>query len=131
MSTLLAGGVGPRERADIEAHATRCARCGTALRDMVAMSVALDRAYAPLRARSASLSPARVRLAMRVVQPIPVATRFSRITARITEFGLAAAVTAFAFVGSASVARLAGSKREPENKPGPQQVRHRRCLAFR
>jgi anti-sigma factor RsiW len=104
MSTLLAGGVGPRERADIEAHATRCARCGAALRDMVAMSVALDRAYAPLRARSAALSPARVRLAMRLVQPVPAATRFSRITARLTEFGLAAAVTAFAFVGSASVA---------------------------
>lgn len=104
MSALLAGGVGARERADIEAHATRCARCGVALRDMVAMSVALDRAYAPLRARSVSLSPARVYLAMRIVQPVPAATRFSRITARITEFGLAAAVTAFAFVGSASVA---------------------------
>ena len=104
MGALLAGGVGPRERADIEAHATRCARCGVAFRDMVAMSVALDRAYAPLRARSVSLSPARVYLAMRIVQPVPAATRFSRITARITEFGLAAAVTAFAFVGSASVA---------------------------
>lgn len=103
MSTLLAGGVGLRERAEIEAHATGCARCGVALRDMVAISVALDRAYAPLRARSASLSPARVRMALRLVQPVPAATRFSRITARLTEFGLAAAVTAFAFVGSASV----------------------------
>jgi anti-sigma factor RsiW len=104
MSALLAGGIGARERAQIEAHATRCARCGAVLRDQVALSVALDRAYAPLRARTARLSPARVRLAMRIPEPVPAATRFSRLTARITEFGLAAAVTAFAFAGSASVA---------------------------
>jgi hypothetical protein len=104
MAALLAGGVGQRERVDIETHAARCARCGTALRDVVFASVALDRAYAPLRARTAALSPARVRLALRIPEAVPASTRFSRLTARITEFGLAAAVTAFAFVGSASVA---------------------------
>jgi anti-sigma factor RsiW len=104
MSALLAGAVGPRERLDIEAHARGCGRCATAYRDLVAASVALDRAYAPLRARSAALSPARVRLAMRIPQPLPASLRFSRITARINEFGLAAAVTAFAFVGVGSVA---------------------------
>ncbi len=104
MSALLAGAVGPRERLDIEGHAGRCGRCATAYRDLVATSVALDRAYAPLRVRSASLSPARVRLALRISQPVPASFRFSRITARISEFGLAAAVTAFAFVGAGSIA---------------------------
>jgi anti-sigma factor RsiW len=105
MSALLAGAVGPRERLDIEGHAGRCGRCATAYRDLVATSVALDRAYAPLRVRSASLSPARVRLALRMPQPVPASFRFSRIAARINEFGLAAAVTAFAFVGAGSVAQ--------------------------
>src|SRR3954469_9275875 len=104
MSSLLAGAVGTRERLDIEGHAAVCARCANAYRDLVAASVALDRAYAPLRARSIALSPARVRLAMRVPQPVPAALRFNKITARINEFGLAAAVTAFAFIGAGSVA---------------------------
>jgi len=103
MSVMLAGAASGRERLDVEAHAERCARCATTLRDYVATSVALDRAYAPLRARTTRLSPARVRLAMRIPEPVPASARFSRITARITEFGLAAAVTAFAFVGTASV----------------------------
>jgi len=104
MSTLLAGAISPRERLDVEEHTDRCARCANAYRDLVAASVALDRAYAPLRARSAALSPARVRLAMRIPEPVPASLRFSKITARINELGLAAAVTAFAFVGFGSVA---------------------------
>ena len=104
MSVMLAGAASERERLDVEAHAAGCARCAIALRDYVAASVALDRAYAPLRVRATRLSPARVRLAMRVPQPVPASARFSRLTARVTEFGLAAAVTAFAFVGGASVA---------------------------
>jgi hypothetical protein len=108
MAAMLAGAVEQRERVEIEAHAARCGRCGSALRDVVFASVALDRAYAPLRLRTAALSPARVRLALRIPQPVPASARFSRLTARLTEFGLAAAVTAFAFVGTASVT----------NKPG-------------
>ena len=104
MSVMLAGAASGRERLDVEAHAAGCARCAVALRDYVAASVALDRAYAPLRVRATRLSPARVRLAMRIPEPVPTSARFSRLTARITEFGLAAAVTAFAFVGGASVA---------------------------
>jgi anti-sigma factor RsiW len=104
MAAMLAGSSSPAERLDAEMHAARCARCATTLRDYVAASVALDRAYAPLRARATRLSPARVRFAMRIPEPVPASARFSRITARITEFGLAAAVTAFAFVGGASVA---------------------------
>lgn len=104
MSALLAGAASARERLDVEAHASRCARCAIALRDYVAASVALDRAYAPLRVRATRLSPAHVRLAMRIPEPVPASARFSRLTARITEYGLAAAVTAFAFAGGPSAA---------------------------
>ncbi len=103
MSVLLAGALDRRERLEVESHNSRCARCGTAYRDLVFASVALDRAYAPLRSASVAMSPARVRLALRIPQPVPTALRLSRLTARITEISLAAAVTAFAFVGSASV----------------------------
>ena len=73
-------------------------------RDLWDASIAIDRAYAPLRARTASLSPARVRLALRAPERVPTSVRVMRVTARFTELALAAAVTAFAFVGSASVA---------------------------
>jgi anti-sigma factor RsiW len=104
MSALLVGSASPRERLDVEGHAARCARCARAYRDLVATSVALSRAYAPLRGRAAALSPSRVRLAMRIPQPVPGTLRFSRLTARLNEIGLAAAVTAFAFAGIGSVA---------------------------
>jgi anti-sigma factor RsiW len=103
MSVLVVGALDPRERLEVESHTSRCARCGSAYRDLVFASVALDRAYAPLRAEGTTMSPARVRLALRIPQPVPASTRFSRLTARFTEISLAAAVTAFAFVGSASV----------------------------
>ncbi len=103
MSVLLAGALDRRDRLEMESHTSRCARCGTAYRDLVFASVALDRAYAPLRSATTGMSPARVRLALRIPQPVPASTRFSRLTARFTEVALAAAVTAFAFVGSASV----------------------------
>ena len=73
-------------------------------RDLWDASIALDRAYAPLRERTVALSPARVRLALRRPEPTPVAVRLTRISARFTEIALAAAVTAFAFIGSTSVA---------------------------
>ena len=73
-------------------------------RELWDASIALDRAYAPLRERTVALSPARVRLALRIPEPVPTSVRVARITSRFTELALAAAVTAFAFVGSASVA---------------------------
>jgi anti-sigma factor RsiW len=103
MSALLAGALDRRERLEVEAHTSRCARCGTAYRDLIFASVALDRAYAPLRDASTRMSPARVHLALRLVEPVPASLRITRLTARLTELALAAAVTAFAFVGSASV----------------------------
>jgi hypothetical protein len=104
MSEVLAGDAGRHELLDVEAHVRRCARCADAYRDLIATSVAVDRAYASLRSVSAVISPARVRLALRVPQPVPASARFSRIAARVNELALAAAVTAFAFVGSAQVA---------------------------
>jgi anti-sigma factor RsiW len=103
MSALLAGALDRRGRLEVEAHTSRCARCGTAYRDLVFASVALARAYAPLRDASVTMSPARVRLALRRVEPVPASLRIARLTSRVTEIALAAAVTAFAFVGSASV----------------------------
>ncbi len=104
MAGLVVGAAGRRERLELESHARRCGRCAVALSDLASASIALDRAYAPLRAATVALSPARVRLAMRAPEPTPVAIRLSRLTSRLTEVALAAAVTAFAFVGSASVA---------------------------
>jgi hypothetical protein len=104
MSVVLAGDARRHALLDVEAHVRRCARCADVYRDLIAISVAVDRAYAPLRSVSAVISPARVRLALRVPEPVPASTRFSRVAARVNEFALAAAVTAFAFVGSAQVA---------------------------
>ena len=104
IAALLAGSADARERLDIESHTAACARCATAYRDLIATSVAVDRAYASLRSASAAISPARVRLAMRVPEPVPSSLRISRLVARVNEVALAAAVTAFAFVGAGSVA---------------------------
>jgi len=104
IAVLLAGAAGQRERLEVESHTAACARCSTAYRDLVATSVALDRAFAPMRHAGVALSPARVRLAMRIPEPVPTPVRFSRLVARVNEFALAAAVTAFAFVGAGSVA---------------------------
>ncbi len=71
MADLFTGELHPRERLELEAHADGCARCDAALRDLTTISVALDRAYAPLRQRGTLLSPARVRLAARV-EPQPI-----------------------------------------------------------
>lgn len=103
MTAVLAGAADRRERSEVETHAARCARCATAYADVLAASVALRRAYAPLRDATVSLSPARVRLALRRAEPVPASVRIGRLSARFTEVALAAAVTAFAFIGSASV----------------------------
>ena len=65
MADLFTGELHAREQLELEAHADGCARCGTALRDLAAISIALDRAYAPMRQRGTRLSPARARLAAR------------------------------------------------------------------
>ena len=118
VAAYLAGDTGQRERATLLAHTTRCVRCASALGDYVTISVVLDRAYAPLRERTTGISSARVRLALRAPERVSRAVHFSRLAGRLTEFGLAAAVVAFAFVG-------AGPEPAPRIEPvdtGPMQI---------
>ena len=104
MSVALVGELPRTDRLEAEAHVARCLRCANTLADLRATTIALDRAYAPLRAVTVRLSPARARLAARTPLPAPSpALRLARITARLSEVALAAAVTAFAFVGATSV----------------------------
>lgn len=91
------------ERLDVEAHAGHCLRCARVLADLRATAVALDRAYAPFRGASVSLSPARCRLLARAPERGGSALRLTRLIARVSEVTLAAAVTAFAFAGAGSV----------------------------
>ncbi len=104
MSIALVGELPRVERLEVESHAARCARCADALADLTATSIALARAYAPLLSARSGLSPARVRLAARAPRPAPPVVRLARLTTRVSEVALAAAVTAFAFVGAPSVA---------------------------
>ena len=116
-------GAGARdERLEVEAHVGRCARCASAYADIIAASVALERAYAPLRSTAAALSPARVHLALRRPITVPVGVRLGRLSARFSEIALAAAVTAFAFVGSASVAPKATVVDDTAVDPAPSAV---------
>lgn len=119
MTAVLAGAADRRERLEVEAHARRCARCSTAYADLVAASVALDRAYAPLRATSTQISPARVRFVLRDRTDVPNGVRLGRLAARLTELAVAAAVTAFAFAGSASFAPAPAIVEETMVDPAP------------
>lgn len=119
MTSALAGSVGREERLEVEAHVTRCARCATAYADLVATTVALDRAYAPLRSAVVTLSPARVHLAVRRPVAVPLGVRIGRLSGRLSEVMLAAAVTAFAFVGSASIAPATTIVDETAVDPAP------------
>lgn len=121
---MLARGGDRRDRLDVESHAARCARCATAYGDLIAASVALQRAYAPLRAATVTLSPARVRLALRGPRPLPMPVRLGRMSARFTEVALAAALTAFAFVGSASVAPKPAIVEETSTGVAPGATTH-------
>lgn len=100
MSAALVGEVDATERLDAEAHAARCVRCASAIREIAATAVALDRAYAPLRSRTVALSSARVRLALRAPARPSAVVRYARLTAKLNELAVAAAVMAFAVLGS-------------------------------
>jgi anti-sigma factor RsiW len=104
MTELFTGELHPRERLELEAHADSCARCNTALRDLSTISVALDRAYAPLRHRGTLLSPARVRLAARV-EPRPTAAWWRvGFVGRLSEATMALGFAALVLGGSLDVA---------------------------
>lgn len=104
MADLFTGELHIRERLELEAHADSCARCDAALRDLSTISVALDRAYAPLRQRGTLLSPARVRLAARV-EPRPVATWWRvGFVGRLSEATMALGFAALVLGGSLDIA---------------------------
>ncbi len=104
MSDLFTGELGPRERLELEAHADRCARCDTALRDLATISIALDRAYAPLRRRTTLLSPARVHLAARVDPRPSVPWWRAGFVGRLSEATMALGFAALVLGGSVDVA---------------------------
>jgi anti-sigma factor RsiW len=104
MADLFTGELHARERLELEAHADGCARCGTALRDLAVISVALDRAYAPMRHRTTLLSPARARLAARVEPRPSVAWWRVGFVGRLSEATMALAFAALVVGGSLDLA---------------------------
>lgn len=104
MADLFTGELHPRERLELEAHADGCARCGAALRDLATISVALDRAYAPLRQRGTLMSPARVRLAARAEPPATVPWWRIGFVGRLSEATMALAFGALVLGGSLDLA---------------------------
>ncbi len=109
MADLFTGELQTRARLELEAHADRCARCHSALRDLATISVALDRAYAPLRGRATLLSPARVRLAARTeVRPNVRGWRVG-LVGRLSEATMALGFAAIVLGGSFDVTNVDGS----------------------
>lgn len=104
MADLFTGELHARERLELEAHADGCARCGAALRDLATISVALDRAYAPLRQRGTLMSPARVRLAARAEPPATGPWWRIGFVGRLSEATMALAFGALVLGGSLDLA---------------------------
>ena len=103
MADLFTGELHARERLELEAHADGCTRCDAALRDLAMISVALDRAYAPLRQRGTLLSPARARLAARA-EPRPVPWWRVGFVGRLSEATMALAFAALVLGGTLGLA---------------------------
>ncbi len=104
MAELFTGELDARERLELEAHADGCVRCGAALRDLATISVALDRAYAPLRQRGTLLSPARVRLAARAQPQSTVPWWRVGFVGRLSEATLALGFAALVLGGALDLA---------------------------
>ena len=109
MADLFTGELHARGRLELEAHADGCARCGTALRDLATISVALDRAYAPMRRRGTLLSPARARLAARLEPQPSVAWWRVGFVGRLSEATMALAFAALILGGSLDLAVQPGA----------------------
>ncbi|HEV8229094.1 MAG TPA: hypothetical protein VGQ86_03970 [Candidatus Limnocylindria bacterium] len=107
MAELFTGELAHRERVELESHAARCAHCDGTLRDLATISVALDRAYAPLRQETTALSPARVRLVTRPDREVAVPWWRSGLIGRFSEATLALGFAALAIGGSLDLARPA------------------------
>lgn len=68
--------------------------------ERLALDAALEDAFAPLRARSANISAARVRAAVRWSAPEPRPLRGLALLTRVSELTVAAAISAFLFAGT-------------------------------
>lgn len=99
MVPALLGALPVAERLDLEEHASRCARCADRLRDLAAASIALDRAFAPLRVATTRMAAGRARLVSRA--PATPSWTPLALVGRLAEASLAFAVTAVLFVGAA------------------------------
>ena len=66
----------------------------------VGVDALLEDAFAPLRARTATVGPARVRAAVRWSAPEPRPLRGLSLLSRVSELTVAAAISAFLFAGS-------------------------------
>jgi len=69
-------------------------------RERLALDSALGDAFAPLRARGANISAARVRAAVRWSAPEPRPLRGLALLTRVSELTVAAAISAFLFAGT-------------------------------
>lgn len=70
------------------------------LDDRLAVDALLDEAFAPLRTRTTTIGPARVRAAVRWSPAEPRGVRGAALLARVSQLTLAAAISAFVFTGS-------------------------------
>jgi anti-sigma factor RsiW len=113
MADLFTGELHARERLELEAHADLCVRCDAALRDLTTISVALDRAYAPIRQRGTLLSPARVRLAARVEPRVTVPWWRAGFIGRLSEATMALGFAALVLGGSLDLATQSSPTHSP------------------
>jgi anti-sigma factor RsiW len=123
MADLFTGELHPRERLELEAHADSCVRCDTALRDLTTISFALDRAYAPLRARGTLLSPARVRLAARVEPQTTVPWWRTGFVGRLSEATMALGFAALVLGGSLDLAVKPAAEVVPASVAAPSVIK--------
>lgn len=123
MADLFTGELHPRERLELEAHADSCVRCDTALRDLTTISFALDRAYAPLRARTTLLSPARIRLAARVEPQTTVPWWRSGFVGRLSEATMALGFAALVLGGSLDLAVKPAAEVVPAAAAAPSVIK--------
>ncbi len=87
------------------------------LTDRLPVDAALDDAFAPLRARTATISPARVRAVVRWSTAEPAHMGRSALFARLSEISMAAVISALVF--SSSLASLSAASDVPDVSRDP------------
>ena len=93
------------------------ARARVPLGDRLPVDAALDEAFAPLRARTTNIGPARVRAAVRWAAPEPRRLGGLALLTRISELTVAAAFSAFLFAGA--ITSIGGAADSPDASRDP------------